>query len=184
MGIPTLVLPDETEWNLLAPEWAVELYSELMEEAELWCKKKKVSLDIDDCAFIEFDNIEYKALSNCGKAIWFGFSDYVAKTVDNRHTITLCLDKTRSSFDKTYHEMVIDGHKIEGFLIDSRLAVNSANEYLCFNWENETKTTVVYNLNARKLQQLPDFIHNFYIEGGYIRGFNDAKESCRIKIEL
>ena len=52
MGIFSAYLPTESAWNKKAPSWAKELYPELKQELETWCKENKAKFIIDETAGI------------------------------------------------------------------------------------------------------------------------------------
>lgn len=50
MGILSAYLPTEKVWVQKAPSWAKDLYPELKNELEAWCKENKAKFVIDETA--------------------------------------------------------------------------------------------------------------------------------------
>ncbi len=52
MGVLSAYLPTESAWKKKAPNWAKELYPELKQELESWCKESKAEFVVDETAGI------------------------------------------------------------------------------------------------------------------------------------
>jgi len=50
MGVLSAYLPSEKTWAKKSPDWAVDLYPQLRNELQAWCKMNKAELIIDDSA--------------------------------------------------------------------------------------------------------------------------------------
>lgn len=46
MGIPTISLPPEADWQEAAPDWARSLWQPLHDELVDWCRFNNVALDV------------------------------------------------------------------------------------------------------------------------------------------
>ena len=47
MGQPCVVLPDESTWARVAPEWARQLWPQLHKELEAWCATDNFRLSVE-----------------------------------------------------------------------------------------------------------------------------------------
>lgn len=52
MGVLAAYLPTEAEWRKRAPDWARQLWSELRDELEAWCKAHDARFIIDPTAMV------------------------------------------------------------------------------------------------------------------------------------
>ena len=183
MGIPTLYLPISEQWNLIAPDWAKKIYSQLEIEAIKYCKNNKISFMQEKSHYFFFDGIEYKFLPQDGKGIIIGSESYIIKTSDGKHTIFLKQEIVSPSLEERNQKIIIDENKIDVVFSDYLLMNDPTCENIFFSCidKSDNKKIAIYNLIEHKLSYLPDFINNFYIENEYIKGFDDSKKSVEYK---
>lgn len=181
MGIPTLYLPNEQQWKLIAPDWAKEIYNQLETDAIEYCKNNKINLEKSESNYFFFDHIEYKILQKNGYAISIGNESYIIKTSDGNHEIFLRQESDSPSFDERNQTILIDGKKLEVIFTDVYIAQDENIENIFFGCigKDNIKKFVAYNFNKQKLYYFPDYIHNFYIENEYIKGFDDKHKDVQ-----
>jgi hypothetical protein len=52
MGIPTVYLPTESQWQKIAPVWAQNDWQNLHLQLQTWCKDGGFALQIDETAIV------------------------------------------------------------------------------------------------------------------------------------
>ena len=176
-----LLFPIENHWEIISPEWIKKEYKMLEMEIKKWCIENNYKFEKTENYQITFDNVWHTIIPNFGKGLWMGYYNLIsAKTNDNKHEIFLKYIGETPHGD-SYHEIIVDGNKLDGLAWGCMFLCDEKNENLFFQWMEKfiERKVVMYNFQNKKLYIFPIFINNFYLDNEYIYGYNDNKEEIK-----
>ena len=178
MGNLTFYLPKKEEWELIAPSWAKGIFDQLENESIDYCKNNNINFIKNEGHIFSFDDTKYQLLPKNGKGVFIENENYVIKSSDGKHEIFLKQELSIDFPEQKNHSIEIDNIKQEVTFSDSLIANDLLCENIffgCIDKENN-KRLAIYNFPRKKLFYIPKYLHNFYIENNFIKGFDDRKE--------